>query len=219
MAKGVGMIAASLIRLLKIVALLGFLLPWFAVSCSDKRLIEPRGYEIALGFEVQAHEDFTSQARAPSVAQVIPVRAQAQESGDGAQAGAGSQPRGWKPPAIVQAMAAGAALLLVIGFGVGFFLRGPAFAGVSAGCAFAAAGLAYATVASIEIELRRQIAEGTQGADNPFGGLALSLFQVSYEPGVWVTVGGAGAAGLIATFLLLLGLQKSTAAMGPSPPP
>jgi hypothetical protein len=214
------MVIASLIRLLKIVALLGFLLPWFAVSCSDKKLIEPRGYEIALGIEIKAHEDFTSQARAPEAdgLQLIPVKAEAPGSGDNTITGPSGQPRGWTPPPIVQATAAGAFLLAAISFGVGFFLRGQSFAAVSAGCGFAAAGLAYATVAAIESELRRQISEGTQGADNPFAGLAGSLFRVSYEPGVWVTVCAAAGAGLLATYLLLLNAQAGQAgrAGGPS---
>lgn len=203
------MIVSSVIRLLKVVALLGFLLPWFAVSCSDKRLIEPRGYEIALGFEVQAHEDFTTQAAARPA--VIPASAAASDVRQ-------TQPRGWRPPPVVQATAAGAALLLAISLAVGFFLRAQAFAAASALAGFAAAGLAYATVAAIDFELRRQLAEGTQGADNPFAGLAGSLLKVSFEPGVWMTVLGAGLAGLLATFLILMNVQAAQASRPNAPP-
>lgn len=206
------MITATLIRLAKLIALFGFILPWFAISCSNQKLVEPRGYEIVLGAEVQPHEDLKAQAKALENLSTQTSDSPGKIEGNG---------EGWKAPIEVQALAAGAAVLLVLSLVVGFALKGQAFVALSAFAGFAAAGLAFATVAGVDGELKRRLATEGAGQSEAFAGIGATLIKVTYEPGLWVTVGASAAAGLVATFALLLAMQagQQTPRAAPSEPP
>jgi hypothetical protein len=195
------------IRALKLIALLGFALPWFAVSCAGKPFVEARGYELAFGLKIEASEDFT-------------LRQQAQD----AEGAARLQPAAYAPPAsamaarpgrpappAVQFLAAGAAIFLLLGLAFGFLLRGEGFGAVSALAGFAAAGLAWASYAGVEMELRRQLAEV---AASPLGALAAAQLDIVMQPliGLVVTVGAGILAGLLGGISLFLALRARPAA-------
>lgn len=195
----------SAIRILKLVALLGFALPWFAISCANRPVIEPRGYELALGLEIRVGEEFRYQADAEGLVQPAAYT----------PAQAPANPRGWKPHAAVQALAAFAFLALAGALVAGFFLRERMFHLISAGAGFAAAGLAFSAVFGVKLEVDRQLQQGEQGIDPAFSGMATSMLKFSFEPGVWVTVAAAALASVAACVALAMAQRRAPSKQGP----
>lgn len=210
------MIPQALIRLAKLVALFGFALPWFTVSCANQPLMTASGYQLVIGQEVKAREEITDGVNQLQGSLTTAIGVQAAEAADTPPVSSGGQ-RGWTPPPEVQAMAIAAAVFLAAGLVIGFVTRARVFAAVSAAGGLLGAGLAYGTVAAIDHELRARMAAELSNADNPLAGMGGSLFTLIYEPGLWVTVGGGVLAGLTALFLLLISFQPAaTAAQPPS---
>ncbi len=202
-------------RLVKLVALLGFALPWFVISCAGKTLVEPRGYELALGLKIEAGADFS----APSIDAAAPdlIHRASISPTPGLQPPAPSiaapKRAARAAPAIVQWLAGGAFFLLAGALLAGLWLRGPAFLSIAAGAGFAAAGLAYASVAGVEMEMQRSLV--AMAKEHPLGALAMAQLDVTMQtlPGLWVTVGNAACAGAIAA----VGLWRATRTPAPAP--
>lgn len=201
-------------RLLKLVALLGFVMPWFVISCAGKTFVEPRGYELALGLKIEAGEDF-----APPVTAATPIEIQlASISPTPIQPPPAVKRPAREAPALIQWLAGGALVLLLATLTAGLWLKGGAFFSLAAGAGFAAAGLAYASVAGVEMELQKTLIE--MARDNPLGALAVAQLDIKLHvlPGHLLTVGSALFAGLLATLGLWRLWRRSTNAGLPSQP-
>lgn len=210
------MINPAIVRILKIVALIGFALPWLTVSCQGTKLFEARGYELVIGQELKPNPAFEESMRDATKGLGDAM------GGDAGAAPAQSSPsaseeNGFKPDLATQLMAGGAAAVILLGLLIGFAVRDRVFAVVSAVTGLAGAGLAYATLAVLEAafqsELTRNANEaGPEGA--AFQNMAAAAFQFSFEPGAWVTIVASGLAGLVGLFVLLTPAQPAA----PSPP-
>lgn len=209
----------AFVRIFKVIALLGFALPWFAVSCSGQKLIEARGYELAIGAELKPQG---MAAAAQKQAEMNAV--------NGDLPGAEGISSAWAPKEL-QYLAAGAAALLVLGLIAGFFLKGTAFHGASAAIAAIAGSLAAATYALAENGFKAELAKSMPPPDknaamsgdptaaqfDQMAAMAQGMFQFTAEPGLWITVGGCVTVVLIAIVGLTQGSRPADASAAPRP--
>ncbi|MEZ5955749.1 MAG: hypothetical protein R3C27_00850 [Hyphomonadaceae bacterium] len=131
-------------RIGKLVALLGFFLPWVTVSCSNTEILQATGWQLMAGDPQPAGplESMSDQ------------RQRAEES---------------EPAVIIIAAFA----VILIGFGTGLVTRAQTAAISMLVCAVLGIGISYYGVQNMRSELRREITETQSGqqeaaADNPF---------------------------------------------------
>jgi len=192
-----------LARVAKLVALLGFILPWVVVSCSGTEILQATGIQLMTG-DMQPTAAFEQ------------AQAQSQSSG-------GSENDGPEPS--IPAIAAFSAI--AIGLLLSLVTKGRAAAGAIMITAAAGLGLSYYAVDKLESDLSRSMQEsanqGQSQSGSPFasGGPSPSqmgaAFQVEEKEGYWLTMGALGAAVILA--LLMLGAAAPAAAARQDPPP
>lgn len=190
-----------LARVAKLVALLGFILPWVVVSCSGTEILQATGIQLMTG-DLQPTAAF-EQAQA---------QAQAQPSGEGSEENLDPS---------IPAIAAFAAI--AIGLLLSLVTKGRAAAGVIMIAAIAGLGLSYYAVDKLGSDLASSMEQGTgqSQSDNPFASGGPSggqmPLQVEEKEGYWLTLGALGAALILA--LLMLSAAAPAAATRQDPPP
>lgn len=192
-----------LARVAKLVALLGFILPWVVVSCSGTEILQATGIQLMTG-DLQPTAAF-EQAQA---------QGQAQPSGEGSDENLDPS---------IPAIAAFAAI--AIGLLLSLVTKGRAAAGAIMITAIAGLGLSYYAVdklgADLASSMEQSSGQSQSQSDNPFasGGPSPSQmpFQVEEKEGYWLTMGALGAALILA--LLMLGAAAPATATRQDPPP
>lgn len=186
-------------RIGKLVALLGFFLPWVTVSCSNTEILQATGWQLMTGDPQPAGplEGMTEQ------------RQQAEDS---------------EPAAIIIAAFA----VILIGLGTSLVTRAQTAAISMLVCAVLGIGISYYGVENMRTELQRQIAEGSQEqsaqiGDNPFfssdqqnelSSAVASSITVKEQEGYIVTHSGL----LIAALFSLLTLFRRRQPEAQAPP-
>jgi len=180
----------QLARVAKLVALLGFLLPWVTVSCSGTEILTATGLQLMTG--------------EPQLAGPLAGMAESQQRDDA------------EPSIVVIAAFAIAA----IGLLVGLMTRGRAAATTMLAAALLAAGLSYFSIENMRQEMRRELAsETSQQApeENPFfsadqqrqmSQAVASSIRVVEEEGYYLTLGALLLSALFA--LLTLFTRRTT---------
>lgn len=186
-------------RLGKLVALLGFFLPWVTVSCSGTEILSATGWQLMTG---------DPQPAGP-LEGMADQRQQAEDS---------------EPAIIIIAAFA----VVLIGLGTSLFARAQTAAISMLVCAVLGIGISYYGVENMRSELRREITE-SQGeqqsvADTPFfsadqqrelSSAVASSIKVEEQEGYIVTHGGLV---LAAIFSLLTLFRRRSGAEVPAPP-
>lgn len=187
-------------RIAKLVALLGFFLPWVTVSCSNTDILNATGWQLMTGD--------------PQPAGPLEGMSQERQAED-------------SEPAVVIIIAFA---MILIGLACSFLTRAQAAAAIMLGTSVLGVGISYYGVQNISAELRRQITEGQSEqsealGDNPFFGAdqqrelsqtVASNIVVREEEGYAVTLGGLLIAAL---FSLLTLFRKQTPKVEEYPPP
>jgi hypothetical protein len=186
----------TMARVGKLIALLGFLLPWVTVSCSGTDIMTATGVELMTG--------------------------DPQPAGPLANMG-GEVDREDAEPAILVIAAFGVTL---IGLVCGLLARGRTAAKAMLAAALLGAGLAYFSIENMRAEMRRELeqSQSERGAsqDTPFfsaeqqrelSDTVASSIEVEREEGFWLTLGGLALAALFAG--LTLASRREAAATGP----
>lgn len=182
-------------RIGKIVALLGFFLPWVTVSCSNTEILNATGWQLMTG-DAQPAESLEGMA---------------------------DQPRDEDSEPSVIIIAAFA--VIIIGLGTSLVTRAQTAAISMLVCALLGIGISYYGVENMQSEIRRQITEDQreQAADNPFvsgdqqrelSEAMASNISVKEEEGYIVTHSGL----LIAALFSLLTLFRKRSAQTEAPP-
>jgi len=186
-------------RLGKLVALLGFFLPWVTVSCSGTEILSATGWQLMTG---------DPQPAGP-LEGMADQRQQAEDS---------------EPAIIIIAAFA----VVLIGLGTSLFTRAQTAAISMLVCAVLGIGISYYGVENMRSELRREITE-SQGdqqnvADTPFfsadqqrelSSAVASSIKVEEQEGYIVTHGGL----VLAAIFSLLTLFRRREAQSDAPPP
>lgn len=182
-------------RIGKIVALLGFFLPWVTVSCSDTQLLTATGWQLMTG---------DPQPAGPLVGAENQNRAEDAE------------------PAII-IIAAFAVIL--IGLAISVFTRAKIAAAAMLTAAVLGIGISYYGVENMRGELRREIsnqpdprtlASNTPSQDTHISDLVAAEITVKEEEGYMVTHGGLLLAAIF-SLLTLFRRQKPEADSAASP--
>lgn len=187
-------------RIGKLVALIGFFLPWVTVSCSNTELLSATGWQLMTGDPQPAG----------------PLEGVSQER----------QMEDAEPAVIIVAAFA----VILIGLACSFFTRAQAAAATMLVTSVLGIGISYYGVQNISGELRRQITESQSEqseaiGDNPFFGAAqqrelsetvASNITVKEEEGYIVTHSGLLIAAL---FSLLTLFGRRTPKVDTAPPP
>lgn len=174
-------------RLGKLVALLGFFLPWVTVSCSGTEILSATGWQLMTG---------DPQPAGP-LEGMADQRQQAEDS---------------EPAMIVIA----AFSVILIGFGTSLFTKAQTAAISMLVCAVLGIGISYYGIENMRSELRREITEtqserGGSAADNPFfsaeqqrelSGAVASSITVEEQEGYFVTHGGLVLAAIFSLLTL-----------------
>jgi hypothetical protein len=188
-------------RIGKIVALLGFFLPWVTVSCSNTEILSATGWQLMTG-DPQPAGPFAG--------------AEGQRQTEDAE------------PAVVVIAAFG---VILIGFVCSLFTRAHAAAVTMLVTAVLWVGFSYYSVENMRSELRREIGEtqneqSASAADSPFfsadqqselSAAMASSITVEEQEGYVVTHGGLLLAALFS--LLTLFGRRTDAAPATAPPP
>lgn len=190
----------QLARLGKLVALLGFFLPWVTVSCSNTELLNATGWQLMTGD--------------PQPAGPLEGMGDQQQRAEDAE------------PAVIIVVAFA---VILIGLVVSFFTRAQTAAIAMLSCAVLGIGISYYGVENMRTELRREISEGqseqsAQLGDNPFLGadqqreLSESMaanITVEEQEGYVVTHGGLLFAAVFSLLTLSRRRQTQTPAQAP----
>ncbi len=183
-------------RIAKFVALLGFFLPWVAVSCSGTDILQATGLQLMTG-DVHMPQGFP---------------------GAGAESGADVATESPKPnPFVIAAFA-----VLALGFVAALLTRSKIAAGVMLTSAVLGIGLSYYSVENMRQELVRSMNDeqaqqqqslGAEGGDiftleqqAQMAQAVSTVIQVRQKEGFWVTLGGAGLAAILAVLVLAGGV-------------
>lgn len=188
-----------LARVAKLVALLGFFLPWVTVSCSGTDIIEATGWQLMTG-DVK-----------PSGAFAEMSQGQASPTDDADPA-----------PLVIAAFVAAA-----LGLIAGALTKGRAAATIMLVAAIAGMGLSYYSIGSMRSEMMRSANEQQTGGasegslftgeqERDMARAMTSAIQVEEQEGFWLTMAALGVAGLL-SLLVLAG--ASGAATRPTPGP
>ncbi|MEZ5960934.1 MAG: hypothetical protein R3C30_10990 [Hyphomonadaceae bacterium] len=186
-------------RIGKIVALLGFFLPWVTVSCSNTEILSATGWQLMTG---------DPQPAGP-LEGMADQRQQAEDS----------------EPAVIVITAFA---IILIGLGISLVTRAQTAAVSMLVCAVLGIGISYYGVENMRSELRREITEGQQQrsgqvADSPFfsaeqqndlSRAVASSVTVEEQEGYMVTHGGL----LIAAIFSLLTLFARRTPKAEAPP-
>lgn len=196
----------NIVRIAKVVALLAFVLPWAAISCSGTDLATASGIELIQGTmseNPQASEQFAASMGMPPGMSM---------PDDGRSAGSSTG----APKLEMNIFALGAAVAIVIGLGLTFLGRiAPVAALVTS---LVAAGLVYGAFLQFKQEVLASDMAQSQGgggmSDSPFGpgsgagdmaafnqmGAEMANQLVQERIGLWLAIGGllvaAGASGI-----------------------
>ena len=181
-----------LARVGKLAALAGFFLPWVTVSCSGNPLLEATGWQLMTGDPQPA----------------------------GSFAGAEQDPTENAEPNAVVILAFAA---LLAGLALSFVLKGRQAAIATLSAAVLAIALSFYSMSNIRSELAREIESAPSGTsmEDSFARAAAGAIRVEEEEGFWVSVGGMGAAGVLALLLLASGAAPARTepeAPGADPP-
>lgn len=191
-------------RVAKLVALLGFFLPWVTVSCSGTEIMQATGLQLMTG-DIQPSEALANM---------------------GAEANANTEDP--EPsPIVIAAFAA-----LALGLLLTLVTRAKIAAGILLAGALAGMGLSYYAVESMQREMARSMNEAqNQGGAAPGSETIFSAEQqsemaqamsaaikVERQEGFWLTIGAAGVAAMLGLIVLAGAGAQTTARPGPAPP-
>jgi hypothetical protein len=193
----------QLARVGKLVALLGFFLPWVTVSCSNTELLSATGWQLMTGD--------------PQPAGPLEGIGDQQQRAEDAE-----------PAVIIIAAFA----VILIGFGTSLFTRTQTAAISMLVCAVLGIGISYYGVENMRSELRREISEGqseqsAQVGDNPFFGAdqqrelseaMASNVTVEEQEGYVVTHGGLLLAAIFSLLTLFRRRESDTESSRPAQP-
>lgn len=185
-----------LARIAKVLALLGFVLPWVTVSCSGTQLLEATGIQLMTGDAelsgplAQGQSEFNQEDRDPAVLVIV------------------------------------AAVAIVLGVLASLAVKGRAAAGVLLAGAVAGMALSYVSVANMRSELVRQANQSEQAESPYFSAddqremqrAVAAQIQIEEQEGYWLTVGALGVAGILA-LLVLAGAGGAPARKEEAAPP
>jgi hypothetical protein len=185
-------------RIAKLVALLGFFLPWVTVSCSSTEMLHATGWQLMTGHPELAGPFAGMQERAEQEEQ--------------------------EPALLVVA----AFVVVLIGLVLSLTTRAQAAALNLLVCATLGVGLSYFSVQNMRSEMQREIAEQQSergaAADTPFfsaeqqDDLSRSVagqIRIEEQEGYWLTLGALLVAALFALLTLTSKRLAATSATGP----